>query len=556
MIGLAAGQVLAEPSRTVIGGEVGNGNFNADASPDDARLFQHTEHWHNLSGSKAGPTATKHNPVEAALFQGDGTRHAMLLRGPVFINDAAHIVSAAGEVFQISLDFCDAIPKWIDNTDAIEVFFFTCDSPVDGNTQANDIREFASVAFSTIVKDGKFESYSNRAAYTTEAEDVGKQVYVGLRAKTDVGIARVDNVVFTVAGLSGTESPPLANGPFGDVLKESPGDWQLVVSHSDEFDGDAIDRNKWNIDPEDWGVWSWEPDNVRQEDGKLHLQILPKTHKRSDQELYYVSGMAKNDQTITYGYFEARVKGCSRYPGACPAFWLYSRGLLNRYQARDSETVSYTEIDIIELQQSEYDFETKQHFPVNHIDCNLHAVLLRDGKQHWVRPHSDPEMCKTSYDAPWDPRDDFHIYAVLNTPEEIVWYIDGQKVGRKPNLYWHLPMHVTLSLGLRYPFSAYKNNVMVPVPEQTTAEGFPTTMSVDFVRVWQRPSDAATTTTTASTDWTRAEYIAREKVNWEQNGWTWDQNKVESNFREIDANKDGVASGKERQDWYAKKSAR
>ena len=339
--------------------------------------------------------------------------------------------------------------------------------------------------------------------------------------------------------------------PVGNVFTEHPGDWRLVPSHSDEFNAISVDTSKWNIDPEDWGVWSWEPSNVRQVEGALQLTMRQVSHARGKQKLDYVSGMAKNERTITYGYFEARVRGCSRYPGACPAFWLYSRGPENRYQARDGETVSYSEIDIVELQQSEWDFENERHFPVTHMDCNLHAVLMRDGQQHWVRPHSDPKMCKTAYDASWDPREDYHVYAVLNTPEEIVWYIDGKEVGRKPNLYWHLPMHLTLSLGLRHPFVKYQDGQMVSVPEAKTDEGFPTSMAVDYVRVWQRPEDAKPRT---ATDWTLSEYVAREKVKWEQNGWPWNQDRVESNFHEIDTNNDGLASGKERQKWFKKKA--
>jgi beta-glucanase (GH16 family) len=340
--------------------------------------------------------------------------------------------------------------------------------------------------------------------------------------------------------------------PFGDVDTRST-KWTFVAGQSDEFDGDRVDRKKWNIDTKDFGPWSWEPENVTQKDGSLHLQMVQKNHQRGKQMLHYTSGMARNDKTITYGYFEARIKGCSRYPGACPSFWLYSIGPQNRFKARDGKTAAYSEIDIVELQQSEYDFETKKHFPVTRIDCNLHTTLIKDGKRVWARPHNRPNLCQNHFDSPWDPREDYHVYAVENSRDWIKWYIDGKQVAKKPNLYWHLPMHATLSLGLRYPFVAYNDGGRVPVPEKTTAEGFPTTMSVDYVRIWQRPDDAVKN---AATDWTKAEYIAMEKAKWSKNGWTWNQAKVESNFAEIDTNKDGNASGKERQAWYAKKAAK
>ncbi|MDF7825389.1 sulfatase-like hydrolase/transferase [Pontiellaceae bacterium B12227] len=49
-------------------------------------------------------------------------------------------------------------------------------------------------------------------------------------------------------------------------------------------------------------------------------------------------------------------------------------------------------------------------------------------------------------------------------------------------------------------------------------------------------------------------YIAKEKIKWEQKGWPWKQENVERNFAEMDVNRDGIASGKERNAWYAKKA--
>ena len=364
-------------------------------------------------------------------------------------------------------------------------------------------------------------------------------------------------IIFVAAAL------PVANSAAADpvpVRSSTPDDvaaWKFVAEQSDEFNNDKVDRKKWNIDSQDFGVWSWEPGNVSQKDGSMHLRMVQKDHQRGKQTFHYTSGMARNDNTITYGYFEARVKGCSRYPGASPSFWLYSIGPQNRHQAKDGETVAYSEIDIIELQQSEFDFETKKHFSVTRIDCNLHTTLLQDGKRVWIRPNNRPDLCRNHYDADWDPREDYHVYGVQNSKDWIVWYIDGKEVARKENLYWHLPMHVTLSLGLRYPFVTYKDGERLPVPEKTTTDGFPTAMSVDYVRVWQRPQDVVANPSgkKAATDWTKSEYITKEKATWAKNGWNWNQEKVESNFAEIDTNNDGIASGLERQEWYKKKAA-
>ncbi len=381
----------------------------------------------------------------------------------------------------------------------------------------------------------------------------------------------LDTEPFQIAGVSNTHPPllilhavfcvcllaPVVSSadqpkPFGDVADVSTSQWNFVDGQSDEFNADTVDLDKWNIDTKDFGPWSWEPRNVSQKGGSLHLQMAAEDHQRRGQQLHYTSGMARNEKTITYGYFEARIKGCSRYPGACPSFWLYSIGPQNRFAASDGQTVAYSEIDVVELQQSEYDFDSKKHFPVNRIDCNLHTVLIQDGKQVWQRPHNRPELCKTHFDSTWDPREDYHVYAAKCTPDEIVWYIDGNEVGRKPNLYWHLPMHVTLSLGLRYPFVRYEGDERVPASDKTTTDGFPTNMSVDYVRVW-RLATSPTPTTAGNVDWTKAEYLEKEKAKWDANGWAWNQAKVDSNFMEIDENQDGIASGLERKNWFAKK---
>ncbi len=72
------------------------------------------------------------------------------------------------------------------------------------------------------------------------------------------------------------------------------------------------------------------------------------------------------------------------------------------------------------------------------------------------------------------------------TPELITWFIDGEEVAQKENSYWHEPMNITLSLGLRYPHIGWKGQDIKPIPGAATSEGFPTSMEVDYVRVWER----------------------------------------------------------------------
>lgn len=59
----------------------------------------------------------------------------------------------------------------------------------------------------------------------------------------------------------------------------------------------------------------------------------------------------------------------------------------------------------------------------------------------------------------------------------------------------------------------------------------------------------------AASDWTLQDWIQREETKWAKNGWKWNPEKVKAAFDEIDTNRNGLATRKERQAWYAKKQA-
>jgi len=249
------------------------------------------------------------------------------------------------------------------------------------------------------------------------------------------------------------------------------GTWTEVKELSDEFNFASVDTSIWDNDVNDWGVWSWEPENAYQQDGNLHVRMAYEPHQRNDEQLFYKSGIIRSLQPTTYGYFEARIKGCARFPGVCPAFWM--KGDLNGESS---------EIDFMEIQEVEKD--------INQIDCNLHANILENGKKIWHRE-------RRHWIAPWDPRDDFHVYGCENTSDSIHWYIDGQKILSARNEHFHLPMYVMLSMGVRTPLRYFaapnpehpEDQRAFANPETSTPDGFPTEMLVDWVRVWKRATN-------------------------------------------------------------------
>jgi beta-glucanase (GH16 family) len=246
--------------------------------------------------------------------------------------------------------------------------------------------------------------------------------------------------------------------------------WQLVSALSDEFDGNSVDATKWNNDPDSWGTWSWAKTNAYVKEGNLRIRMVYEPHQRGKEQLFYKSGIIRSHAEITFGYFEARIKGASRFPGVCPAFWMIGR--------QNGES---SEIDFMEIQEVQGN--------VRQIDCNLHAHRKMDGKLTWIRERRE-------WIAPWDPRDDYHVYACETTPETIKWFIDGQQILQATNTHWNLPMNVILSMGLRTPLRIHEGGtgegkITRPNPKASTPEGFPTEMLVDYVRVWKRTETSA-----------------------------------------------------------------
>ncbi|MGJ8694151.1 MAG: family 16 glycosylhydrolase [Thalassotalea sp.] len=279
--------------------------------------------------------------------------------------------------------------------------------------------------------------------------------------------------------------------------------WQLKGNRSDEFNGQALDEKKWESAPKSLvvGAWTFDQNNSYVQDGKLNIKVTQETHSRQfpdicqggkkvDREIYYKSGAVKSFADGVYGFYEARMKGVKIFPGLSPAFWLFSDG--HPYSDRNIEgSVDYSEIDIVELQQADWHGPGKDDADaINVMDHNLHArVIGKNGKVQWRRPKPFPEAQLLRYDAPFDPSEGFHTYAVENRKDKISWYVDGKLIGEKPNLFWHRPMHVIFSMGLRRQFINYNAQCQRadPNPSQVTSEGFPenATMQVDYIKTWQ-----------------------------------------------------------------------
>jgi beta-glucanase (GH16 family) len=292
-------------------------------------------------------------------------------------------------------------------------------------------------------------------------------------------------VLGTVAGLG------MAGG--GEAEPKAPG-WKLVWS--DEFDGKAIDRSKWdydlgngfyNYDANTW-VAGWgndelesytrEPENAFVRDGMLHIRAL----KESIQGFGYTSARLKTRKrdgtplfAKAYGRFEFRAK-LPTGRGIWPALWMLPQ------DEKYGPWAASGEIDVLETRGQE----------PSKILGTLHF-----GGRWPVNTHEGDEYVFPSNGTIAD----FHDYVLEWEPGELRWYVDGHRYATRT--FWWSSNKVADGRGANpsregdlnpwpapfdRPFYLIMNLAVggrfLGNPDRTTP--FPAEMLVDHVRVYDK----------------------------------------------------------------------
>lgn len=259
--------------------------------------------------------------------------------------------------------------------------------------------------------------------------------------------------LLALATLTAIAAPSSGDAAAPQPLSDPHGHWRLRPQYSDEFNGETLDTTKWTSHVPRRGTLTWDPDNVWLRNGHLVLQMTYQPHMYHGKQEYYLSSSIESiNPPLKYGYFEARIKGVDRFPGVAPAYWLS-----NAAQAPSP----WTEIDIVEMQGA---YREAQR---NRIDFTAHEWRIPGldmPPQHIHLPSLYPD---------WNPASSYHVYGLSWNAEELKWYVDGQLAAELRNSYFDQPLNILFCLGIRY-----------PLPTDPDATGFPTTMSVDYVRVW------------------------------------------------------------------------
>ncbi|MCX6928016.1 MAG: glycoside hydrolase family 16 protein [Verrucomicrobia bacterium] len=228
---------------------------------------------------------------------------------------------------------------------------------------------------------------------------------------------------------------------------ERPG-WKLTFQ--DEFEGTALDLQKWN--PKD--PWGRERNNELQayvtnafevKDGMLKVRAEKQDAFYSGKQRVYTSGMMSTYRKFSqrYGRFEIRCR-VPRGKGMWPAFWLLPEPL-----------AWPPEIDVLEV---------LGHEP-NKLYCTHHF-------QDEQRKHKSDGGSWTGPDFSAD----FHEFAVEWSPQRIVWFVDGEEHFRSEKSIPHGKMYmlVNLAVGGDWPGA----------PDDKTR--FPAALEVDYVRAYEK----------------------------------------------------------------------
>ena len=275
----------------------------------------------------------------------------------------------------------------------------------------------------------------------------------------------------TVDGRQQTFECPLSDAGYQFVFDEKV---------SDEFEGETLDRSKWD----DWvesfqgrrSGFLFSRDNVDVAKGELKLtaRLLREDEKTFDNFARgfdtYATAIVKSKKKTFYGYYECRAK--SMKAAVCNAFWLYdplSDEPKKKYRPGDFSE----EIDIFEIFGKEGSKKSDCARAFYNTVHRLGTPYLEGRVLGSVEALPDKSSRKK---VDFDFADGYHEYGFLWTEKEMKWYADGVEMFSRKNDHFHRPMHVTFDCEIMYDW----------VGEPDKAD-LPQTFSIQYFRHWRKP---------------------------------------------------------------------
>lgn len=301
-----------------------------------------------------------------------------------------------------------------------------------------------------------------------------------------------------------------ANGAVAKMVanaKPNPSKWHLIWS--EEFDGKALDLNRWSYDIDCWGGGNEErqcytdrAENLQVEDGQL--KIIARREAVSGPALPAHLREASADPDLTaqksvssarihtrgkvqwlYGRIEIRAK----FPlgqGMWPAIWMLPAD--NSYGDWAASGEIDGEIDIVEA----VNLGTQCRKCLNGVEDQIFGSLHFGGE--WPKNKHKSSKIALAGDI-----SDFHIYALEWRAGEFRWFVDGKHYATLTSKNWYSeskrargreaapfdqPFYLILNLAIGGSLPESRNEKAVD------PAGFPKWMEVDYIRIYRETSDA------------------------------------------------------------------
>lgn len=239
-------------------------------------------------------------------------------------------------------------------------------------------------------------------------------------------------------------------------------EYELVWS--DEFDGDTLDLTKWKYEINGDGGGNQElqyytDENATVSNGILSITAIKEDHLGKEYTSSRIT--TQNKQDWTYGIFEIRAK-IPYGRGTWPAIWMMPT------YARYGTWPNSGELDIME----------HVGYDINKIHGTIHSDRFSTVTSN--------QKGGTYYGAD-DVTSEFHVYKVEWLPDRIKFFVDGS------NYYTYIPTSYTsCPSNEEWPFDAdffLILNVAIGGAwggvQGVDDDIFPTTMEIDYVRVYQ-----------------------------------------------------------------------
>jgi beta-glucanase (GH16 family) len=247
--------------------------------------------------------------------------------------------------------------------------------------------------------------------------------------------------------------------PLSDQANRS--GWHPNTALSDEFEGAALDTNKWVVGMSWWlgrQPALFSASNVTISGGQLRLTMRREPVAAEFNRLgytNYTSAALHSRARAGYGYYEIKARPMNS--AGSSAFW---------FQQEDRQKVPdwRTEIDVFELCGKSAEHDRRDYITV-------HVTQTPQEKRHW--------QVGGYWLAPWRLAEDFHVYGFDWAQEELRFYVDGVLVRTIENTHWHHPLYLIFDSETMPNWFGLPNDADLP-----------STFSIEYVRAWTRETSA------------------------------------------------------------------